>query len=139
MRWAAAPYETALPYVPLPFQTTTRALALGLFALLLFISVIMQNLGIPNPVFRLFSTLPHFDKLGHFLLMGALNFFLLLFLLPRFPQNRGKAIVAITVLVAVVVALEELSQAFVPNRTLSLLDYLASLAGILTASFLVRI
>ena len=118
-----------------PFRQI-RLLVFLTIALFLFLFTLAQNLELPNPVLDSIDSIPHYDKLGHFLLMGSLNFSLLLFLLPQWPSKRKQVLLVTTILVSILVGLEELSQAFFPHRTLSAFDYGASLLGIIVAAFL---
>ena len=86
--------------------------------------------GGQNFLFSLVGRIPYGDKLGHFVLMGILSLLVNLwwssgtFRWQRFDFLKG------SVLVAVLVTLEELSQYWQPNRTLDLWDWLASMAGV---------
>ena len=104
------------------------------FAFLLGSAVILQNRGVSNPLFKLFSAFPHFDKFGHFFLMGMLNYFFLLFARARFSTLTPKLILLLSAFTTLVVGIEELSQAWVPTRTCSWFDFIASLLGISLAA-----
>ncbi|EDY81656.1 hypothetical protein VDG1235_1274 [Verrucomicrobiia bacterium DG1235] len=92
------------------------------------------NIGRDNILFKTVRATPYGDKIGHFLLAGALtivvNFFLRhrAFLLKGFPLPYGSLIVL------VIVALEEASQHYLPTRSLDIKDALANFAGILVFS-----
>lgn len=66
---------------------------------------------------------PGADKLGHFILYGALA----LFSVGYFGRDRWKNIAAV---LAALATLEEYSQSWFPARTFDLLDLAATLAGI---------
>jgi VanZ family protein len=63
------------------------------------------------------------DKLGHFLMLGALS----LFAVGFFGAGRWRRVVIVLGLLS---ALEEASQAWFPARTLDALDLMANLLGI---------
>ena len=68
------------------------------------------------------------DKLGHFLMLGALS----LFAVGFFGAARWLRVVFV---LAVLSALEEASQAWFPARTLDALDLAANLLGILLGAY----
>lgn len=79
---------------------------------------------------------PHGDKIGHIVLFGFLAFCLNLASTFR-TINRGCfSIYQGSLVVLLFVTLEELSQAFIPQRTLDGMDYLASVMGIVLFSIL---
>lgn len=101
---------------------------LVLLALLAFFAVaaiiLAADLGkLPAVIAGLYA-FPYGDKLGHFLLMGLLAFFLAL-ALPERLKRAGLAVLA------VILVLEEGSQSFLPNRNFSGMDLLCSLLGVL--------
>lgn len=81
--------------------------------------------------FRELHTFPLADKIGHFVLFGMLNF-----LVVRSTQEshsarrRLRAAASPSLLVLAVASLEEWSQRYIAGRTFSMLDVLASAAGI---------
>ncbi len=101
---------------------------LVLLALLAFFAVAAIILAadrgkLPAVIAGLYA-FPYGDKLGHFLLMGLLAFFLAL-ALPERLKRAGLAVLA------VILVLEEGSQSFLPNRNFSGMDLLCSLLGVL--------
>jgi VanZ family protein len=103
---------------------------IGVIALI----TLLADLGYADHVFRLLSHVPGGDLTGHFGLYGFLSFGVTSWLaLPSVSATRGRHI-PVTVALAVVVTLEELSQAFIAVRTFSLRDLSASLAGVLVGS-----
>ena len=95
----------------------------------------MKNSGHPLPI-GIIAKLPHFDKFGHFILLGGLSFISVLTISPYFKSSARKATFKITTVILVIITIEELSQAFIPTRTLSLADYLSGVAGVLLAAYL---
>jgi VanZ family protein len=77
-------------------------------------------------------TYPAGDKIGHFVLFGGLAFLAALGF-PRRTELAGVGIPVSTLVIAVLVTLEEASQAWFPGRTASIFDLLASYAGLAAA------
>ena len=100
--------------------------------IVLVLAIIILANTVPSfPIFKLVNQLPAKDKLGHFLIMGILSFFVMLaFSCKQGHWYLGRSL-TIMVLLGVVIGLEELSQALVPTRTMSLTDLLASWLGLL--------
>ena len=73
---------------------------------------------------------PYMDKLIHFLLFGALAFWLNLWLRGRTIQMGTWAIPLTLVILFTFATVEESSQALSPNRTLSWSDLLSNLSGL---------
>ena len=79
---------------------------------------------------------PNGDKVGHFILYGLLNFFITRVFLSSLPTRRGGWVtLSVGLILALFVALEELSQMFFSARTFSLLDLTASLLGIIVGGW----
>ena len=75
---------------------------------------------------------PNWDKVGHFVLYGLLNFFITRAFLSSLPTRRGGWVtLSVGLILALFVALEEFSQKYFASRTFSLLDLTASLLGII--------
>jgi polysaccharide biosynthesis protein VpsQ len=82
-------------------------------------------------LFRFVRRTPHADKVGHFLLMGLLSFLVnLAFSCKRMKVGRAQLLTG-SLLVALVVTLEELSQIFLRYRSFDLTDLAFDYAGIL--------
>lgn len=114
------------------------------FSVLFFIFILwvisMANTGENSVFFKFVASIPYGDKLGHFCLFGLLTlgsniaFKFNTVSLGRFNIYRG------TFLVIIFVVLEELSQGFIPSRSMDIVDLLADSVGILvftTISFYV--
>ena len=70
--------------------------------------------------------------MGHFLLFGILSFLLnnsALALLPK--HNPTRTILTVSLLLSIIIGLEEWSQSLFPARTMSFTDLIASYAGML--------
>ena len=93
--------------------------------------VILADIGKMPRFIKILYNFPNGDKVGHFLLMGFLNFALLwTALASRADMKPASVIWAVSLSLAFFVTLEELSQQLFPRRTFSLLDLLFSYAGI---------
>jgi len=97
--------------------------------------IIAANRGSLGNSFSFASQIPYFDKIGHFILMGLLAFFAIISLVPRMRGPQQKATLKIVAILLVMIALEEISQHFIPSRTFSIADYLCGFIGVLVASF----
>ena len=74
---------------------------------------------------------PYGDKVGHFLLMGALTFFICLpFALSERRRTKKRTAILIAILI-IIITLEEISQHFFSSRSMDVVDLLCSYAGIL--------
>ena len=74
---------------------------------------------------------PGGDKAGHFILFGILSFLLNKSALVFFPdRNPARLVLTVSLLLSIVIGLEEWSQALFPSRTVSLIDLIASYAGV---------
>ena len=73
---------------------------------------------------------PAGDKAGHFVLFGGLAFLATLGFGRRARPVAGMSVRVSTLVIVALVTLEEASQAWFPGRTASVLDLLASYAGI---------
>lgn len=110
----------------------------GIYALVIGVIVWLANDGGFAHTFHWWRSIPGADKVGHFLLMGGFAFTLNLALgLRQFTlvQRRwlwGSAIIA------TIVALEEISQAWVPSRTFDLVDLTFDFLGILFFGWLAK-
>jgi len=97
--------------------------------------IYLANTGAPSVFFDLIKHIPYGDKVGHCLLFGTLTFLANLTLkfntitLGRVSAYIGSCLVAVFVLV------EEISQGFIPSRTLDGADLLADALGIALFSY----
>ena len=100
--------------------------------------IYLANTGQNSIFFKFVASIPYGDKLGHFCLFGLLTlginfaFKLKLFTLISLNIYVGSTVVFIFVV------LEELSQYFIPNRTLDATDLLADFVGIITFSLVTK-
>ncbi|MCL4530575.1 MAG: VanZ family protein [Chloroflexi bacterium] len=74
---------------------------------------------------------PYGDKAGHFILFGLLGLIVNLSVFEARPASDFKRLAVITSLIlALLIGLEELSQIWFPKRTFDLLDLAASYLGV---------
>ncbi len=74
---------------------------------------------------------PNGDKIGHFILFGLLSFVVNLSVFEARPSSDKRRLAVITSLIlALFIAAEELSQNFFPTRTADIFDFFASCAGV---------
>jgi len=131
-------YELASPRSAGPTITRWATAVVGL--VLLAIVVAADRAALPRPVQRLYA-FPGGDKVGHAVLVGGLTFVAGLGFTSRTRPAAGVRVPVSPLIIAVLVTVEEATQAWFPSRTLSVLDLLASYAGILLgagAAHLVR-
>ncbi len=106
-----------------------RASAFGFIAFIIA-AVIIADRGEGAQWWPFMDKIPYGDKLGHIGLFGTLSFLCnLAFPGARLPWT-AKLLTKTTLVLLVIITLEELSQAFFPSRTLDLFDWLADLTGL---------
>lgn len=103
--------------------------------------IYLANTGQKSIFFDLVARIPYGDKLGHFCLFGCLTLAANLLLKFRRVNFSNVPISNVpiytgTVLVFLFVLIEELSQHFIPNRTLDGVDLIADILGIMLFNFL---
>jgi VanZ family protein len=102
----------------------------ALFALFIVIVIVLADANQLGFIKSLYD-FPNGDKAGHFILYGILSLLLNLTLLRsrRFPDPK-RAALTLTLLLALVIGLEEWSQIFIPERTPDWWDLLFSYLGV---------
>jgi VanZ family protein len=109
-----------------------------LFAVFLIGIAILADTGHLG-VLRFIYEIPHGDKLGHFVLYGILSFLLNLTILRARPVSTSKRVaVSTTLLLALVIGLEEFLQRFFATRTSDWMDLLSSYSGVALGAWLVH-
>lgn len=108
-----------------------------LFTLLLATIIVLANMGtMPRPIKMLYD-FPGGDRAGHFILYGILAFLANRTALSHISKwTPIRTILTISLLLFLLVGLEEWIQNFFPERTPSLVDLSFSYAGILAGAFL---
>ncbi len=107
-----------------------------LFLIFIILVIVLADNGSIPPFIRALYDFQNGDKLGHFILLGLLNFFITRAFLSSLPTRRGGWVtLSVGLILALFVALEEFSQMFFSARTFSLLDLTASLLGIIVGGW----
>jgi VanZ family protein len=103
-----------------------------LFGLLVLGLILAADFGLLGPARRLHA-IPLADKIGHFLLFGSLNLFVVWATQQSHPGwGKVRTAAGCSLLLLAAAGFEELSQLYIGGRTFSALDFAASAAGIVT-------
>lgn len=102
-------------------------MVIGVFCLLVY----LRDNKMDHEIIGRISKIPHFDKLGHFLMMGAISICAISGTLAYRPHSGWKTALGVLIFVMLLSGIEELLQGITPRRTVSFADYAASVAGIL--------
>ncbi len=102
-----------------------------LFLLFIIAIVIFANAGqFPESLKSLYN-FPGGDKVGHFFLFGILSFLLNRSALTLFPnRNPTRLVLTVSLLLSILIGLEEWSQSLFPSRTMSITDLISSYLGV---------
>jgi VanZ family protein len=112
-------------------------LATLLFLFLIVAIVIGADTDHFPALLKPFYDFPGGDKAGHFILFGILSFLLNKSALVLFPKRTpARLVLTVSLLLSIVIGLEEWSQSLFPSRTMSLIDLGASYAGVLVFALL---
>lgn len=101
-----------------------------LYVLVLAVLIFLADKRTTQYLFRPIRNLPYGDKIGHFLLMGFFSFLLNLALSARSVKLWKFQYLLGSLIVLVVVTIEEVSQIFVRGRTFDWGDLAADFCGI---------
>jgi polysaccharide biosynthesis protein VpsQ len=105
-----------------------RWIAVGFAIFLAMIIILADYRHLPSFITMLYS-FTYGDRVGHFVLFGLLSFLLrIAFPVPCFRALK-RNIPVLTLILALFIVAEEISQIFIPARTFSWGDLLASLTG----------
>lgn len=103
------------------------AVFFGLFIVVIIILADTRHLGYLSVVYDF----PYGDKAGHFLLYGLLSLVVNLSVVEARPaSDRKRSAVIASLILAVLIGLEEFSQLWFPSRTFSLIDLAFSYLGV---------
>jgi VanZ family protein len=109
----------------------------ALFALLIVAIVVGANADVLPGLLERLTNFPGGDKTAHLILFGILSFLLNKSALILFPKrNPARLVLTVSLLLAILIGLEEWSQSLFPARTMSFSDLFASLAGVFVFSLL---
>lgn len=108
-----------------------------LFLIFIILVIVLADNGSIPPFIRALYDFQNGDKLGHFILLGLLNFFLTRAFLSAHPsKSRNWVTLSVGLILALGITLEEWSQQFFFTRTFDLIDLLASLLGVLVGGWM---
>ena len=112
-------------------------IATALFALFILALVIGANTGqLPHFIDRIYR-FPRGDKFGHLILFGILSFLVNKSALVLFPKrDPARLILTVSLLLAILIGLEEWSQVLFRNRLASIKDLIAGYMGVFPAALL---
>ena len=109
----------------------------ALFALLIVAIVLGANADVLPGLLERLTNFPGGDKVGHFVLFGILSFLLNKSALVMLPKREPvRLILTVSLLLAILIGLEEWSQSLFPARTMSLRDLFASYGGVIVFALL---
>jgi len=108
----------------------------AVYIALIILIIFLANSGALHSVIKPLQKIPYFDKWGHFFLVGMLAFVVNIALSLRTIKFLKFKILLGSLIVVVIMTLEEFSQAFVSSRTFDLIDLTADYVGIICFSYL---
>ena len=107
----------------------------GVFAHLIGVIIYLADTGNLGFAYRLYD-FPHGDKVAHVILLGLLTLPATLGMLRILSGEPRGVVLRTAAVIAVLITLEEASQAFLPKRSLDPYDLAASYVGIAGAALL---
>ena len=108
---------------------TPKRLAI-LLGTAIVVFIVLADLGLLGPLGWIYA-FPYGDKVGHFALFGLLSLFANLAAFEKWPRlDRTALALRVSLLLAVLIGLEESSQKLFPLRTFSLRDLAAGYLGV---------
>lgn len=102
-------------------------ISIGFLSFILWV-IYTANTGQSNSIFRFVQETPYGDKLGHFSLFGLLT--LAINYGFNFKKIFNPSVLLGTLVVFLFAIVEELSQYYIPTRTLDITDFIADILGI---------
>jgi VanZ family protein len=111
----------------------TKWLAIA-FSIFIIVVIILADMGTLPGLIRGLYDFPNGDKLGHFILYGILSLLLNLAFTLRPGVNLPRTILTVSLVLALLIGLEEWSQSLFDSRTMDIVDLLASYAGVTAAA-----
>jgi VanZ family protein len=111
---------------------------LGFFIFILGI-IFLADTDENHPIFLWMKDIPYYDKISHMLLFGMFAFLLNYGLRFKSIKVLGLNLQLGALIVLTFAGLEELSQHFIPSRTLDIKDFIADIIGVVVFSYLHRI
>ncbi len=111
----------------------TKWLAIS-FSIFIIVVIVLADMGTLPGLIRGLYDFPNGDKLGHFILYGILSLLLNLAFTVRPGVNLPRTILTVSLILALLIGLEEWSQSLFDSRTMDIVDLLASYAGVTVAA-----
>jgi len=111
----------------------------SLFILILILIVIAANLGFGPSFFAFVYIVPWGDKVGHFILMGLLSFFVNMVLQASRVHVFSFDLLKGSLIVLLIVTIEEFSQTLLKFRGFSIVDLIFDYTGIIIFGYLAAI
>lgn len=125
-----------MPPVTRPSSRSIWPWLTGLFVLTMALILLWANRGaMPGALARLYA-FPGGDKVGHFVLMGTLALLVNLSLSARRVRIGSRRLLLGSLVVAIVITLEEATQILLAHRSADVLDLVCSYLGIWVAGYL---
>ena len=115
---------------PDPMKPTLARIAAGAFIILLIAIIVIADRGEGSRWWAFLEHVPCGDKAGHLVLIGTLSLLCNLAIPSRRGPGWARIITLTTLVLLVMLSLEELAQAFISTRTCDFFDWLADLAGL---------
>jgi VanZ family protein len=109
--------------------------AMGFFSFIVWI-IFLADTGGHSIFFDLVRTIPYGDKIGHFFLFGILTATFIVASRFKTFSFGDFTIYYGTVVVSIFVLAEEISQGFIPSRTLDIFDLMADSVGIIGFTYI---
>jgi len=106
-----------------------------LYIMMILMIITLANFGMLAPLSKWLHQLPYGDKIIHFIAFGGLAFMVNISLKCAVWRVGQWSILKGSILILVLITLEEGSQYFLPSRTFSFADLFANYAGILVFSY----
>ncbi len=111
----------------------TKWLAIA-FSIFIIVVIVLADMGTLPGLIRGLYDFPNGDKLGHFILYGILSLLLNLAFTVRPGANLSRMLWTVSLILALLISLEEWSQSLFDSRTMDIVDLLASYAGVTVAA-----
>ncbi len=105
------------------------------FSIFIIVVIVLADMGTLPGLIRGLYDFPNGDKLGHFILYGILSLLLNLAFTLRPGLNLSHIILTVSLVLALLIGLEEWSQSLFGSRSMDIVDLLASYAGVTMAAF----
>jgi len=128
-------------HLPLTIKKVSARIKIlaAVYILILAGIVVLADLRETQYLFKPIRRMPYGDKIGHFLLMGFFSFMLNLALKARTFRIWRINFLLGTLIVLIVVFIEECSQIFIRGRSFDYRDLVADLAGIIIFGEIARL